>query len=83
MVTFSTWLRSNAQHYLLQDAHVRIARRHGIAPPPVRGHWFWTKMFVPIYRALPWAVRRRVMVQMPGSHRKQWTPQTSPEGPAI
>jgi len=83
VTAFSAWLRTNAQHYLLQDAHVRVAERYGITVPPATGAWFWTRVFVPVYRAMPWAVRRRVMVAMPGSHRRQWTPQTSPEGPAI
>ncbi len=83
MVRFFTWVRTNAQHFLLQDAHVRVAERHGLARPPVKGPWFWTKVFVPVYRILPWGLRRRVMVSMPGSHKQRWTPQSSPDGPAI
>ncbi len=83
MTKLSAWLRTNSQHYLLQDSQVRVARRHGIAPPPVTGSWFWTKVFVPVYRAMPWSLRRRVMVAMPGSHRQLWTPDRPPEGPAI
>jgi len=83
MASPMTWLRVNAQHYLLRDSQARVARRHGIAPPDTHGSIFWTKVFIPVYRVLPWGFRSRFMTAMPGSHRQQWTKQTSPEGPAI
>jgi hypothetical protein len=83
MASFGTWLRENAQAYLLRDAQVRVARAHGLAPPPVRGSFFWTRIFVPVYRLTPWPVRRRVMTAMPGSHRKHWSTPTRPAGPAV
>ncbi len=79
----SMWLRENAQHYLLRDAQARVAKRHGIEAPSTRGNLFWTGVFIPIYRVMPWGLRRRIMVAMPGSHRKVWPKQMSPEGPAI
>jgi hypothetical protein len=77
------WVRENAQNSLLRDAQARIARAQGLPPPPVRGSFFWTRLFVPVYRATPWAVRRRVMTAMPGSHRKHWPAPTRPAGPAV
>jgi hypothetical protein len=78
-----TWLRVNSQRYLLRDSQARIARRRGFAPPKATGSFFWTKIFIPVYRVAPWGVRSRFMAAMPGSHRQQWTKQTSPDGPAI
>ncbi|HEX2355395.1 MAG TPA: hypothetical protein VHI50_02900 [Micromonosporaceae bacterium] len=83
MASFTHWLRENAQQYLLRDAQARVARAHGGTPPPVRGSFFWRRIFVPAYRLLPWALRRRVMAAMPGSHRKQWSRPTPPAGPAV
>jgi hypothetical protein len=83
MASFSGWLRGNAQHYLLRDAQARIARTQGVAPPPARGSFFWTRIFVPAYRLTPWPVRRRLMTAMPGSHRKHWPKPTRPAGPAV
>jgi hypothetical protein len=83
MASFGAWVRENAQRYLLRDAQVRIARAHGLAPPPARGSFFWTRVFVPVYRLTPWPVRRRVMRAMPGSHRKHWSTPTRPAGPAV
>ena len=83
MASFTQWVRQNAQHYLLRDAQARVARGHGIVSPPVHGSFFWTGIFVPVYRLTPWAVRRRIMAAMPGSHRKHWSKPTRPAGPAV
>jgi hypothetical protein len=77
------WVRENAQHHLLRDAQARVSRAQGRALPPVRGSFFWSRIFVPTYRLLPWAARRRLMAAMPGSHRKHWSKPTPPRGPAI
>jgi hypothetical protein len=83
MAALNRWVRENAQHYLLRDAQARVARVHGVAPPPIRGSFFWSRIFVPTYRILPWPLRRAMMAAMPGSHRKQWPRPTRPAGPAV
>lgn len=83
MASFTSWLRSNSQHYLLRDSQARIAVKYGYRPPGTSGPFFWTKVFVPVYRFMPWGLRRRIMVAIPGSHTRKWAKQTSPEGPAI
>lgn len=77
------WLRTNSQHYLLRDSQARIARKHGYAPPDTAGSFFWTSIFLPIYRVMPWGLRKRIMVAIPGSHTKQWAKQRQPDGPAV
>lgn len=83
MTRLARWLRANAEHHLLRDAQARVARQLGIAPPPAHGSFFWVRIFVPVYRLTPWAIRRRVMVALPGSHRKAWPSPTPPSGPAV
>jgi hypothetical protein len=83
MASFTRWVRENAQNYLLRDAQARVARAQGITPPPTHGSFFWTRVFVPVYRLTPWPVRRTFMAAMPGSHRKPWPKPTRPAGPAI
>jgi hypothetical protein len=80
---FFGWVRENAQQHLLRDAQARVAQSLGIEPPPRHRSLFWTRVFVPVYRRTPWAVRRRVMVAMPGSHRRAWPSATPPSGPAV
>lgn len=85
-MSFSQWLRSNSEHYLLIGAQDRIAKQHG-ARAPRKPHGFaeifWLRIFVPIYRILPWSLRHRVMRAMPGSHRRTWTPPPEPHGSAL
>jgi len=86
-MSFSTWLRSNSEHYLLRDSQARLSQTYGLpTPPPERGgpsQLFWTRVFVPVYRLMPWAVVRRVMGLIPGSHRKAWAKQPPRHDPAI
>lgn len=74
-MSFSLWLRRNSEHYLLCDAQARMARQHGTRiATPKRGlkDLFWLNVFVPVYRALPWSLRRSAFQSMPGSHRHPW-----------
>ncbi|BBG04264.1 MULTISPECIES: hypothetical protein [Pseudonocardia] len=84
---FSRWLRENSQHYLLMGAHEQLARtRPGTrAPRPPHGpvELFWLRVFAPVYRALPWPLRHRILRAMPGSHRRPWATPPRPSGPAV
>jgi hypothetical protein len=84
---FARWLRTNSEHYLLTAAQRDVAARYG-RPCPRRREgfkgWFFLRLFVPIYRVLPWRFRSLVLHSMPGSHRKTWTPRArQPLGPAV
>ena len=84
---FAAWLRRNAEHYLLVAAQQRVASRYSFAivsPPPTLKDRFFLTIFVPIYRRLPWDLRRAVLQRMPGSHRRTWEPrERRPRGPAV
>lgn len=67
------WLRGNAERYLLLASQEEMARRYLQREGPVgRQNFFWRRLFVPVYRVLPWGLRRKIMSAMPGSHR-QWS----------
>jgi hypothetical protein len=76
MVSFSQWLRSNSERYLLERAQAEMAMRYLGRPGPVTGRGlgplFWRRVFVPAYRRLPWGLRRAAIQAMPGSHRRRW-----------
>ena len=50
-MSFSHWLRHNAEHYLMIDAHERLARRYSGTRPPQPPHGavelFWRRVFAP------------------------------------
>jgi hypothetical protein len=84
-VGFSAWLRRNSEYYLLEAAQRDVARRHGVPPPKRKGGGplapFWRYIFVPVYRLLPWSLRRWIMHLMPGSHRRRWEERAPPAPP--
>jgi hypothetical protein len=82
----AAWLRHNSEYYLLEAAQVRSARQVGRLPPAGASGpaaMFWRHVFVPAYRQLPWPVRRRIMAQLPGSHRRVWHPPPVRRSPAV
>lgn len=65
------WLRENAEHHLMLAAQKDMARQYLQRGGPVaQESWFWDRVFVPVYRLMPWWLRRRIMSAMPGSHRR-------------
>jgi hypothetical protein len=74
-MTISKWLRANSEHYLLCDAQDRMARKMGFNPPNKPSgpkERFWRQLFIPVYRLMPWFVKKWIMNSMPGSHRRDW-----------
>lgn len=54
-----------------------------VRPKSVKDHFF-RQIFAPIYRLLPWSIRRRTIQALPGSHRQEWPPlEHEPQEPAI
>ena len=83
-MSFARWLRATSEHYLMIAAQEKVAARYGVTPPPKpRGREiFWLRVYVPLYRAVPWPVRSAIMRRMPGSHRMAWAKAQPPRGPA-
>jgi hypothetical protein len=80
MTSFAEWLRSNSEHYLMEASQRDMARKYGL---PVREErtfrtMFWRLAYVPIYRGVPWSIRKLLMILMPGSHRRRWEDRAPP-----
>ena len=85
-MSFSGWLRSNSEHYLLIDAQQRMATKYSLnAPTRPRSarDRFWRQVFTPIYRLLPWGLRNRIIQSLPGSHRQRWPEPEAQRDPAV
>lgn len=80
MIALFRWLRMNSQKYLLESVQAELAREYLGRPPTVDSsrlaNLFWVRLFAPIYRRLPWKLRRAIILSMPGSHRQGWPPPT-------
>ena len=77
--SFGGWLRKNAEKYLMEAAADEMRnsytectkepyREKGLVP------FFWRKIFVPIYLATPWKIRRKIilMSSYSGVDRPNW-----------
>ena len=77
MSGFFRWVRTNSQKYLLEAVQAELAHQYLDRPPTVGPRTpqviFWKCLFVPLYRCLPWKVKRSVILAMPGSHRRHWS----------
>jgi hypothetical protein len=84
-MAFSRWVRSVSEAQLMTAAQKVVAQRYGVTPPPKPAGLdiFWQKVYAPVYHRLPWKLRAKVMMRMPGSHRQKWTPRAPTGGPAV
>ena len=86
-MAFFEWVRTNSQRYLMETSEREMAKRYlGNAPPEEGGGpeaFFWRRIFVPAYRAVPWRWRRSIMGLMPGSHRRHWSYRPDWKGPDL
>jgi hypothetical protein len=76
-VRFFEWVRHNSEDYLLEAAQRDMAQKYlgRYERPPGGGvmAFLWRRAFTPIYRLMPWGLRRAIIRAMPGSHRRRWT----------
>ena len=63
MSDFKQRLREQSEHYLLQDSVRRLGKGVPGTVSPYRGKdgRLWRLFFVPLYKRVPWAVKRRAM----------------------
>jgi hypothetical protein len=68
--------REIAERHLMLDAMQQVGARYPGAQtraPALRSNWFWSRLFVPVYRRVPWELKQRAM-QMTGMTASGWTP---------
>jgi len=82
LTRLSEWVRLNSQKYLLEAAQEPLAWRYLGRPGPVSRPglevFFWKRVFVPLYRLLPWEWRRAIILAMPGSQHRGWPREPGP-----
>lgn len=85
-MSFSRWLRSNSEYYLVWAAQAQVAKQKGFeflaAKPRGLKDNFWYNVFVPIYHVLPDTLRQFAFHALPGSHRRAWPKQGPRPRPA-
>ena len=68
-------LREQSEHYLLLESTQRLGRDvpGTVKPYKVSGGLFWRFVFVPVYKRLPWTVKRQAMARLRMT-AQGWTP---------
>jgi hypothetical protein len=63
MSAFKRRLRDRSEHFLLQAAMRQVGSGAPSTVKPYRGRdgLLWRLLFVPLYRRVPWTVKRRAM----------------------
>lgn len=74
-------LRERSEHYLLLDAARRLGRGVPGTFKPYGGRdgLFWRLVFVPLYRRVPWHVKRQAMDRLKMT-ASGWTPPSREPG---
>ena len=60
-------LRDRSEHYLMLDSVRRLGARlarYVASPTRERGGVLWRRLFVPVYRRLPWGLKQRAMAAL-------------------
>jgi hypothetical protein len=75
MSEFKRRLRERSEHYLLQDAAARLGRGVPGTVKPYHGKegLLWRYLFVPLYRRVPWPVKKQAMERLRMT-AQGWTP---------
>jgi hypothetical protein len=55
---------------MLEASQRRFGRASGHPAPHAASPWFWRSVFAPVYSALPWGVKRRMVAV--GSGVRGW-----------
>jgi hypothetical protein len=58
--TLSGALRERSERALMEASMRELGRRHGSPPPHAGSGLLWRSLFVPVYRVLPWGLKRRM-----------------------
>jgi hypothetical protein len=69
-------LREVSERHLMVDAMRRVALQYPsitVATSAIPSSWFWSRLFVPVYRRVPWELRQRT-IQLTGMSASGWTP---------
>ncbi|MGD9695700.1 MAG: hypothetical protein AB7V42_08580 [Thermoleophilia bacterium] len=54
-------MRSSGERALMERSQARLGPSAGAPPPHGGAGWFWRSLFAPVYSAIPWAVKKRMV----------------------
>jgi hypothetical protein len=62
-------MRARGERALMERSMRELGARVGFGPPYPEAGWFWRGVFAPMYRAIPWGIKRRMVAMTSGVKR--------------
>jgi len=62
-------MRASGERALMERSMRDLGARVGFRPPYAEAGWFWRTVFAPMYRAIPWGIKRRMVAMTSGVRR--------------
>lgn len=62
-------MRSAGERALFERSMRRLGPASGAPAPHAEAGWFWTRLFAPVYSAIPWGIKRRMVSMTSGVKR--------------
>jgi hypothetical protein len=59
-------MRSNGERALMEASMRRMGSKEGLPAPHAGAGWFWRSVFAPVYSAIPWGIKRRMVTMTSG-----------------
>jgi hypothetical protein len=62
-------MRSGGERALMEASQRRFGPVTGAPAPHAAAGWFWRVLFAPVYRVIPWGIKRRMVAMTSGVKR--------------
>ena len=62
-------MRAGGERALMEASQRRFGARTGAPAPHASAGWFWRTLFAPVYSAIPWGLKRRMVAMSSGVKR--------------
>jgi hypothetical protein len=62
-------MRAGGERALMEASQRRFGARIGAPAPHAEAGWFWRTVFAPVYSAIPWGLKRRMVAMTSGVKR--------------
>jgi hypothetical protein len=63
---FPRLMRSGSERALMEISMRRLGRRTGAQPPHVESPWLFRAVVAPVYRLIPWGLKKRIVTMTSG-----------------
>ena len=59
-------MRAGGERALMEASQRRFGKATGAPAPHGTAGWFWRSVFAPVYSAIPWSIKKRMVTMTSG-----------------